>query len=1276
MKGDVSRSAPGGSSMNPWSLSYPRWPLLWLTVVLGGLLLLAFVFAQAALANSHTANLDTLTLTDAAEAGAGVDLTPTFNATETAAYTATVLDAVKQVTVAAPPAMADHDVAITPGDADVDTAGHQVDLGIGETEITVTVDSGSTTRTYTVTITRIAANDASLMDLSLGDVELSPKFAAGTTAYTASVDNGVENVTVMATPVEGASAPLTTPASPVTLPVGDTLITVTVVAADGTTLQAYTVTVTRAASDDATLESLSLGVDVSLVPDFMPDTMEYTASVDNDLDDGTEGMQNQITVTATATAGELASVAISPDDAVEDDADEAATEGHQVDLDVGENIITVTVTAEDESTQIYTITVTRAAVAPSTDATLSDLSLGADVTLDPNNVPFDPQTMAYTATVANSVESVTVDPTKTNDADIAVITPEDADADTPAAEVELDVGETEISVRVTDGITTNTYTVAVTRVAANDASLTALSLGEGIDLSPEFDAGTTAYTASVPNDVDADTGEIQNMITVAATPVEGASVSLITPGGTNGPVTLPVGDTLITVTVEAANGTTLQAYTVTVTRAASSDATLESLSLGGDVSLVPDFMPDTMEYTADAANSVLMVTVTATEANAEAKAVISPDDDDADADDHQVDLDVGENIITVTVTVTAGDESTATYTVTVTRDAVGISSDSTLDTLTLTSDVDAELITLTPAVSAAETSYVASVDKFVTSATVVAMATDAGADVVITPADADDATDGYQVNLELGENTISAIVASSDGTTITTYTVTVTRAYGGATLSELSLSGVMLTPAFSADVTSYAGSVANDVVSTTVTAKAVLGATAEPADVLIDAGETVDLAAGDNTITVVVTSSDGTARTSYSVSVFRVHEATQLTELSLGEGVSLSPAFAEGTTSYAASVDNSTMQVTVTAMPSGDASMAIQDADGMAIEDADADADGHQVNLELGENTIAVAVSAADPAVTTTYTVVVTRGASSDAALSALSLDGVTLNPAFDAATTTYTANVANDVANTTVMATAAHADATVDAPAGQVDLAEGANTIVVTVTAADGSTTMTYTVVVARAVVVMVTVPGPTVTVPGPSRTRTVTETVIVEVPAPAASNVVGGTSAATATEVNGQVVITRHDGGPSLVVNTGGFIRDESLGQTYQVVRRADGMIVRQWVSPDSPLVYQIPWAVVNSQFSVPVGVVGAIPLDDQSGAPGQLVRRFDGGDDRIFSYAGMGNWRHVPDIPTFQALGLYWCDVTAADAGFFDRITIGSPHAATDMPARSDYPSCSTG
>ena len=45
------------------------------------------------------------------------------------------------------------------------------------------------------------------------------------------------------------------------------------------------------------------------------------------------------------------------------------------------------------------------------------------------------------------------------------------------------------------------------------------------------------------------------------------------------------------------------------------------------------------------------------------------------------------------------------------------------------------------------------------------------------------------------------------------------------------------------------------------------------------------------------------------------------------------------------------------------------------------------------------------------------------------------------------------------------------------------------------------------------------------------------------------------------------------------------------------------------------------------------------------------------------------------TFQALGFYWCNVTAADAGFFSRITLGPPYPTSNIPARSDYPVCRT-
>ena len=67
------------------------------------------------------------------------------------------------------------------------------------------------------------------------------------------------------------------------------------------------------------------------------------------------------------------------------------------------------------------------------------------------------------------------------------------------------------------------------------------------------------------------------------------------------------------------------------------------------------------------------------------------------------------------------------------------------------------------------------------------------------------------------------------------------------------------------------------------------------------------------------------------------------------------------------------------------------------------------VGLSVGSgNVIAVVVTAQDGESSQTYTVMVTRAGSADASLSALSLSGVTLMPAFASGTTTYTASVSN----------------------------------------------------------------------------------------------------------------------------------------------------------------------------------------------------------------------------------------------------------------------------
>ena len=189
--------------------------------------------------------------------------------------------------------------------------------------------------------------------------------------------------------------------------------------------------------------------------------------------------------------------------------------------------------------------------------------------------------------------------------------------------------------------------------------------------------------------------------------------------------------------------------------------------------------------------------------------------------------------------------------------------------------------------------------------------------------------------------------------------------------------------------------------------------------------------------------------------------------------MSLSPSFASGT--YGVHSQRSQQRVestTVTATPThAGASREITPAD------TDANAAGHKVNLTVGGDTvITVEVTAQDKMTAKTYTVTVTRAAaqapqSDDATLSALSLSGVTLSPAFASRTTGYRASVGNSVESTTVTATTNHASATVvimpadaNTAGHQVNLGVGDTEITAEVTAEDGSAMKTYTVTVTRA--------------------------------------------------------------------------------------------------------------------------------------------------------------------------------------------------------------------
>ena len=73
------------------------------------------------------------------------------------------------------------------------------------------------------------------------------------------------------------------------------------------------------------------------------------------------------------------------------------------------------------------------------------------------------------------------------------------------------------------------------------------------------------------------------------------------------------------------------------------------------------------------------------------------------------------------------------------------------------------------------TSYEVGVASTVSQATIAATANHSGATVAITPADADDVTDGHQVALTAGRNAVTVEVTAEDTTTTKTYTVSVNQ---------------------------------------------------------------------------------------------------------------------------------------------------------------------------------------------------------------------------------------------------------------------------------------------------------------------------------------------------------------------------------------------------------------------------------------------------------------------------------------------------------------------
>ena len=987
-------------------------------------------------------------------------------------YTVSVPHSVIEVTVTAATTDSRAKWEVTaPADNDSTQRGHQVSLTTSPTTeimIMATAEDRTTEKFYEVTVTRAAvgaSTDATLSALSVSPGTLSPAFMAATTEYSvdlpydtnADVDLTVtasESDSVVTVKKDGDVVAL----QDIPIDEGDNTITVDVLAPNFVATETYTLTINRAsanASDDDRLSLLDLSEGM-LMPAFdsadLPDgdgtagtPHLYTARVANSVE--------SLTVTGQAESS-VAMVSITSAQ------DSSVSEG-AVDLIVGDNVITIAVTAEDRgAAKVYQVTVTRASSTASNNATLSALSVSPG-TLSPAfmaatteysvDLPYDPANNAAVDLTVTASESTSVVTVKKGNEIIAAV-----DLDTIA----IDEGDNTITVDVLapDFVATKTYTLTINRASANasdDDSLSLLDLSEGM-LMPAFDsadlpdgdgtAGTPhLYTARVANSVESLTVTGQAESSVAMVSITSAQDSSVSEGA----VDLIVGDNVITIAVTAEDRGAAKVYQVTVTRvaaSASSNAALGGLTLTTgavvDPSLNPAFDAASLpaltggahHFTASVSRGTDMVQVIPVAGDVDGAVVnVMSDADDtvtmvdtSDPPAYAVDLEVGDNVITVMVTA-ANVVTTKTYKITINRPGTG---NATLSDLSLSG------VSLNEAFgTAADDAYTADVASSV-STTVMATAVQSNATVSIMPVDADSAMDGHQVALTPDSNTIVVTVTAGDNTRV--YTVTVTVPSSDATLRTLALSGITLSPAFDPAMTEYTAEVLNTVEATTVEAMAT-----HP-DATVEGTGDESLTLGENTVEVMVTAEDGTTTMTYTVTVTVTAPSSDATLQMLAlSGITLSPDFDSATMEYTATVDATVQATTVSAMATHPS--------------ATIEVTGDE-SLTVGENTVEVMVTAEDGTTMMTYTVTVTV-LSSDATLASLTLSDITLSPEFDSAITEYTATVAY-VESTTVEATPTHSGAMVDGT-GEMSLMVGENTVEVMVTAEDGTTTMTYTITV-----------------------------------------------------------------------------------------------------------------------------------------------------------------------------------------------------------------------
>jgi hypothetical protein len=393
----------------------------------------------------------------------------------------------------------------------------------------------------------------------------------------------------------------------------------------------------------ATGEPILSGITLSAGPldkPFNPADTAYAASLPNSA--------ATTTVTATLAAGSAGTILINGGTVA------SGTPSGDIDLIVGENLVTVTLQSASAAKKTYRIKLVRA---PSDKVLLSGLTLsGGDLT-----PRFDPAQTEYSLSVSGDSISTGVTATLAATGSSLTINGQAANSGVPYR-ANLAVGPNTIQIGVASGTgEKKVYSVVVTRGPENNANLAALYAG-GFNFNPAFSPSTLLYTLSVENRY--------STVTLTAT-VQSANATVTVNdfevrSGIPVQVNLTVGSNPIRIAVKAQSGT-LKTYTLNVNRGKSGEARLKTLIIPKGILDPAGFSPDSTAYRLSVGSLVSTLIVTPTLMDTTARLEVDGKATENGAASAAISIPAGSSSFSIVVT--AQDGSKKTYTISVKRNA-------------------------------------------------------------------------------------------------------------------------------------------------------------------------------------------------------------------------------------------------------------------------------------------------------------------------------------------------------------------------------------------------------------------------------------------------------------------------------------------------------------------------------------------------------------------------------------------------------------------------------